>query len=129
VLPATERGVLLRACLLFFVVELGLRVRAFPHLVHRLERVARRSAPLAVERVTWLVEVASRAVPFQATCLTRALVLGWLLARQGMPVRLRFGVARSGGELRAHAWLESDGRPIFGLDAGAPWVPLRVAGR
>jgi len=98
-------------------------------VVRRLERVTGRPAAPDVERLTWLVDVASRAVPFRATCLTRALVLGWLLARQGVPVRLRFGVTRAGGELRAHAWLESSGRAIFGLDAGAPWAALGAVTR
>ena len=122
-----ERRLLLHAWLRFFSVELALRMHAFPRVVRRLEPVPPGAATPDVERLGHLVDVAARAVPFRVTCLSKALVLGWLLARAGMAVRLRFGVARRAGEFQAHAWLESDGRPIFGHDADAPWAPLRAA--
>ena len=86
-------------------------------------------SPPSVARVSHLVELAARAVPFTTTCLTKSLVLGWTLARLGMPVRLRVGVARRAGDLHAHAWLESNGEPIAGLDAGADYTPLREVAR
>jgi hypothetical protein len=55
--------------------------------------------------------------------------MGWLLARAGVPVRLRFGVARRAGRLEAHAWLESGGVAIFGLEPSDPYVPLRAVVR
>ena len=124
-----ERRLLFDAWLRFFAVELALRTHAFPRVARRLEQVVAAATTPDVERLGHLVEVAARVVPFRVTCLSQALVLGWLLARAGMPVRLRFGVTRAGDDFQAHAWLESEGRPIFGLDAGAPWVPLRVAAR
>jgi hypothetical protein len=41
-------------------------------------------------------------------CLTRAVTLYWFLARAGVPVELRFGIART-GEADGHAWLALDG--------------------
>ncbi|WP_176980803.1 lasso peptide biosynthesis B2 protein [Paramicrobacterium humi] len=45
--------------------------------------------------------------PFNGTCLRRAIVGGYLLRRHS-PV-LRIGVAKSGGTIEAHAWVEVDG--------------------
>ena len=129
-LPARERAALLRAWVLFFAVELALRARQADRLARRLERAAIVGAPPPdVARVNDLVELAARAVPFRATCLTKSLVLGWMLVWLGMPVRLRFGVKRRAGGLHAHAWLESNGAPIAGLDAGDGYTPLREVAR
>ena len=57
---------------------------------------------------------ASRRVP-KATCLTQAIALRTLLARDGKESELRIGVAKAeDGRLEAHAWLESDGRIVIG---------------
>ena len=124
-LPPAERAALLRAWVLLFVVELALRAGAVRPLLRRLEAggPSARPAP-SVERLGRLVDLATRAVPFPVTCLGKALVVGWLLARAGVALRLRFGVAHRAGRLEAHAWLESGGEPIFGLDAADAYVPL-----
>jgi len=59
-----------------------------------------------------LVDIAARHSPAPATCLTRSLVLGWLLRRRGMPAQLRIGVRFVDQQLCAHAWLEYDGVPL-----------------
>jgi hypothetical protein len=49
--------------------------------------------------------------PFsKGPCLRRALVAGHLLRRHHPAIRV--GVAGTGDELHAHAWLEIDGRPL-----------------
>lgn len=53
-------------------------------------------------------------------CLRESLVLGNML-RQRDPI-LRFGVARTRGRVRAHAWIEVDGRPVNDPQG---FVPLR----
>jgi Transglutaminase-like superfamily len=130
-LPPAERAALLRAWALLFVVELALRAGAVRALIRRVEAGAAVARPgPSVERLGRLVDLATGAVPFRVTCLGKALVVGWLLARAGVVLRLRFGVARRGGRLDAHAWLEADGEPIFGLDASDAYVPLgRAAAR
>ncbi|WP_279070503.1 lasso peptide biosynthesis B2 protein [Microbacterium lacticum] len=45
--------------------------------------------------------------PFNSTCLRRALVIGDIL-RDRSPL-LRVGVAKTAGEVTAHAWVEIDG--------------------
>jgi hypothetical protein len=76
--------------------------------------------PDALARVGLAVDRASRRVPGTRHCLTKALVAKLLLARRGWTTQIRIGVAKDqAGLLTAHAWLEADGEPIFGVtDAG-----------
>jgi hypothetical protein len=71
--------------------------------------------PIRMERVRWAVSRADRFVPGGRHCLTRALVAKLLVGGRRGSVDLRIGVARSdAGQLVAHAWLESNGAPVFG---------------
>jgi hypothetical protein len=74
-----------------------------------------------VERRTAAVDRVYRAWPRHSSCLRRALVLGFYV-RRARPL-LRIGVARDGDEVRAHAWIEVDGR-VLGEKAGE-FAPLR----
>ena len=47
-----------------------------------------------------------------ASCLTRSLLLRWLLRFYGTASDLRIGVRFENGELAAHAWVEKDGFPV-----------------
>lgn len=58
------------------------------------------------------VNVAARRSPFRAACLTRSLLLEWLLRRRGVPGQLRIGVRLDGAALDAHAWVEVEGVPV-----------------
>ncbi|HSC27921.1 MAG TPA: lasso peptide biosynthesis B2 protein [Vicinamibacterales bacterium] len=65
------------------------------------------------------VERAGRRCPWRTTCLERAVALVLLLVIHRRAGRLAIGVARSGGALRAHAWVEADGSVILGGGAAA----------
>jgi hypothetical protein len=65
-----------------------------------------------MRRVAALVGAAARRSPFPVTCLTRSLVLEWLLRRQGVECELRIGIRCTRGQLDAHAWIEYEGEPI-----------------
>ena len=45
-------------------------------------------------------------------CMKQALLLYHFYRRAGMSVCIRFGVARENGQLRGHAWVEWEGRPV-----------------
>jgi hypothetical protein len=75
------------------------------------KRPASLSAPRA-EAIGLLVNSAARYSPGPATCLTRSLVLAWLLRQLGPPALVRIGVRFVEGTLRAHAWVELDGQPV-----------------
>ena len=50
-----------------------------------------------------------------ASCLTQALATQVLLARRGQLSTLRIGVIKGAdGELKAHAWVENNGKVIIG---------------
>lgn len=65
-----------------------------------------------IVRIAALVNSAARWGPIPATCLTRSLLLGWLLQRRGVASQLRIGVRLVQGTFAAHAWVEYEGVPI-----------------
>jgi hypothetical protein len=65
-----------------------------------------------VQSIGELVNLAARRSPFPATCLTRSLLLGWMLARRGISSELRIGVQLHQGVFAAHAWVECQGVPV-----------------
>jgi hypothetical protein len=69
------------------------------------------------ELAAWGVSAAARRVP-GTVCLGWALALRGLLAQLGLPASLRLGVAHDDAPgLRAHAWVECQGRTFsFGDD-------------
>lgn len=102
-------------------VRLGLEVVPFRRLVRTLRRAARlfRSGRGADEeyerRVTWAVSAVGRRLLGDRPCLTEALVVEFLFHRRGLPATLQIGVDKGeGGELVAHAWVESNGRIVIG---------------
>jgi hypothetical protein len=64
--------------------------------------------------IAWAVRQSARIVP-RASCLTQALAVQYLLARQGDRSLIRIGVAQEGdGALSAHAWVIKDDRVLIG---------------
>jgi hypothetical protein len=72
--------------------------------------------------------VAARAAWFnlEAPCLPTALVAQFMLRRRGVASRLCLGVRRDGSALEAHAWLEIDGKIVFGAVGG--YAPIAQYG-
>lgn len=134
-------GVLLLAVLLIVVVRVGLWLLPSRTIVRVLRRLdapkpnerSGQAVPLKV--IVWAVNAAARRVP-KATCLTQALSARVLLRWFGYEARLCLGVAHNNDRsLRAHAWLEREGRVVLGGDgaraltrlpwlAEEKWVPL-----
>jgi hypothetical protein len=87
------------------------------HVLTRLmwprRRAARRSE--RVSTVTFFAGRIYRVRPFlrRDNCLERSLLNYRFLAREGMQPRLVLGAQRSEGEVRGHAWVTIDGRPIM----------------
>lgn len=108
-------------------VEIALRVMP---VSRALARIARTSSPAAdaaaigneYRRLHRFVAVAHDVLPLPGTCLRRSLVLHGLLVRRGLPSRVRFGVAKHGRALAAHAWVECDG--IAPAECGAGYRAL-----
>jgi hypothetical protein len=135
-LDKAERWLLVEAAIVVPVVRLALMILPF-RFVHRAvvstTRGARRffaSQSQTPESIAQRVAAVAARVP-RASCVTQALAASLLLARYGYPATLRIGVARNDdGTLRAHAWLESDGRTLFGgPDAGFVAFPPAALSR
>ena len=117
-LSHVQQRTLLAAWLWLPFFWLGLRVLGLPRLQALLK-----SRPIAAQPESILllseiqafgeaVNIAARHSPFPATCLTRSLMLSWLLRRRGVESHLRIGVRLMLGMLDAHAWVECEGVPV-----------------
>jgi hypothetical protein len=91
--------------------------RRLRRVLQQVSRSATVADAHAAERLAARVARVARLVP-RSRCLDRALVLVECLRGAGAAAELRFGVRRGPGVLRAHAWVELDGRAI-GEDAAA----------
>lgn len=129
-LSSVQRRALALAWYLLPAVWLALWAWGLPRLQVWLTR-----GPLPVRAVTMpladvaglgrAVNIAARLTPFPVTCLTRSLLLGWLLRRHGVVSELRIGVQLKGGALSAHAWVECDGVPVNDrADVAADFPPF-----
>lgn len=129
-LPSSDRHLLNSAALLLGAIVLGRWLFPFLTLQRLLgnlaaPRTSRQEAEAAsAARVVWAVATASRYVPGASTCLIRALAAQVLLARRGEVAHLRIGVARQEGRFQAHAWLESQGKVLFGGSELGRYTPL-----
>jgi hypothetical protein len=65
--------------------------------------------------ISWAVEDIAARPWMPALCLPRALAAHAMLRRRGIASRLCLGVARSGGELAAHAWIEVGCDKVVGV--------------
>ena len=112
-LTAMQKRMLLAAWLWLPLFWIGLRVLGLPRFQAWLLKVPAQSAlSLTIPVVKTLgetVNIAARHTPFPVTCLTRSLLLGWLLHRRGVASDLRIGVRLTQGKLDAHAWVECEG--------------------
>ncbi|HUP01086.1 MAG TPA: lasso peptide biosynthesis B2 protein [Gemmatimonadota bacterium] len=118
--PAEWRA-LVAAATLSVAVRLVLAVLPFRSalkLVRRLARPSRFASRPAGERerVVWAVHAVGRRLFPSKPCLTEALVGFLLLRRRGIPAELHLGVEKDDEKpgIRAHAWLESEGRVVVG---------------
>jgi hypothetical protein len=115
-LSRAERRTLLVAAASLPLFGMGLRLlglRRFQGWLSRGALGARQALSREeIVRVAALVNVAARYTIFPATCLTRSLLLGWMLRRKGVASQLRIGVRLTQHVLKAHAWIEYLGTPI-----------------
>jgi hypothetical protein len=118
-LPSAERELLIKALLLEGTVRMGLWLLPFPILQKLVIRLAAKPAEdrakiVSADDLAWAIATASRFVP-KATCLTQAMAAKILFGIYGYGSLLKIGVARGDdGRMRAHAWLESQGRAVVG---------------
>jgi hypothetical protein len=126
-LSGTEKRVFLSVVMLLPLFWVGLRVFGFARLQAWLERapLVQKTRPAVDELAAFgrLVNTAANRAPGPVTCLTRSMLLRWLLRRRGVASDLRIGVQFVQGKLEAHAWVEYANMPIN----DAPDVARRFA--
>lgn len=117
-LSFSEKILLVRIWLLLATTRLGLSLLPFT----TLRKVLATISPLIAgggeawseDRLVWAVGAASRYVP-RATCLAHALAIQLVLKQSGRQASLHIGVnGVEGDHLDAHAWVESQGKVLFG---------------
>jgi hypothetical protein len=139
-LSTTELWLLVKATLLLEVIKLGMQLLPFRALRRLLDRVAGTpagwrhtnytSVDPSVDKIAWIVEMASRRTPGAKSCLTQALAAQVMLTRRGYPSRLHLGVAKGErGQFKAHAWVESEGKVVMGGSELGGFTPLTVLER
>jgi Transglutaminase-like superfamily len=96
-------------------------VRVLPLRAAQNVRVPRSRRDVAAGEIARVCAAVARRVP--ASCLVQAVAAAMLFRRYGHDAQLRLGVAHRDGALAAHAWLESEGRTVYG-EAGE-FVALR----
>ena len=115
-LSAVQKRMLLAAWLWLPFFWLGLRVLGLARFQARLLKAPVRSTVyLALPNIKALgetVNIAARHSPFPVTCLSRSLLLDWLLRRRNVARKLRIGVRMTEGILDAHAWVECEDVPV-----------------
>jgi hypothetical protein len=121
-LPLPEKRLLIKALLLVWGVNCGLRLLPFRTMLALIKRapVKRAAASIPLNRLLGAMETAGRNVP-RSTCLVRAIAGQVFLARHGHQTDLRIGVLKDQSEKRvkAHAWLESQGLVLLGGAVGS----------
>jgi hypothetical protein len=134
-LSFSDRLLLVGTFTLLAVIRLGLWLLPFStwhHLWSCLMPVQSKlqADPAPVDKVIWAVSIASHYMPGGVKCLARALVTQILLHRYGYPADLHIGVTKGeGGQLEAHAWVESQGQIVMGyLSNLSRFTPLPAFG-
>jgi hypothetical protein len=109
-----HKRVLIEASLCMPLFWLGVHVLGLARLQSLLRRRVAEVClpPSEIQAMGELVNLAARRSPLPATCLTRSLLLTWLLQRRGVRAELRIGVRIADDGLQAHAWVECEGRPV-----------------
>ena len=109
-LTAAEKGLFLKAAMLSPLFWLGLRVFGLARLQAWIDHtpLAKKTSYSVAELqgIGAVVNSAAHYAPGPVTCLTRSLLLRWLLRRRGIESDLRIGVQLVQGQLDAHAWVE-----------------------
>ena len=112
-LSGREQKVLLASLVLLPAFWVGLRLAGLQRFQVWLDRFPiTQSPPLSQAEAAALGLAVNRAanhVFCGGSCLTRSLLLRWLLRRFGTASDLRIGVCFDEGKLLAHAWVEQKG--------------------
>jgi Transglutaminase-like superfamily len=131
--PRTMRRVFLReAAVTLLLARFAVRFLPSARLFNWADRPAKRVYRFAVDDVNWVAWAIEHSATLRgmddALCLPRALAAHAMLRRRGIASRLCLGVARTGDEIAAHAWIEVGERKIVGGDDAGRFTQLAAFG-
>jgi hypothetical protein len=128
--PNTMRRVYLReAAVMLFLARLAVRFVPPARLFAWANRPPRRIRRFATDETGWIAwAVENPRSWMNAPCLARAVAAHAMLQRRGIASRLCLGVARDGGKVAAHAWVEVGDNKIVGGSAAAAFTRLAEFG-
>ncbi|WP_427162467.1 lasso peptide biosynthesis B2 protein [Aliinostoc sp. HNIBRCY26] len=123
-----NRYLLIKTLILLGLVNGGLWLLPFSILRRILDRISQpnpKASLTPVHKIIWAVDVSTNFIP-GAKCLARALTCQVLMNQRGDAPELRIGVTKDEeGKLKAHAWLEHQGKVIIGsLSNLSSYTPL-----
>ena len=109
-----ERRLLLASAFLLPLLAASVRVFGLARVMGWLacQPAETRQSDTEAPALAALVDAAAHHLPMACSCLTRSLLLDWMLRRRGFASELRIGVRLVGGNLQAHAWVQLDGTPL-----------------
>lgn len=116
--PSAKRRIYLREAA-FMLALARIAVRLVPPArilawANRPPRSIHRFAGDETKWISWAIEDIAARPWMHALCLPRALAAHAMLRRRGIASRLCLGVARSGNEIGAHAWVETGRDKVVG---------------
>ncbi len=119
-LPLSYWFYLVQSTALVLTIQVGLRLFSFQKVNRWLNDPSKISRPeqpdmKRVEAYCWAISRVSSVLLGRDSCLPQALAGQYLLARQGIPAKMRIGVRKTGaGDIIAHAWVENEGKILIG---------------
>jgi hypothetical protein len=128
---AMKRSYMREAAAMLVLARLAVRFLPASRLIAWADRAPRRISRFAAEDAAWIAWAVDRAGAHRwmnALCLPRALAAHAMLRRRGIPSRLCLGVARNGGAIAAHAWIEVGERTLVGGDDARSFTRLAAYG-
>lgn len=132
-LSAKEGLIWIQLLLMSAVLAVALRQQPLPRVAAAVVRMALhpllRGLPLfheavAADRLDAIADLAAAAVPGTGRCLSRSLLLMWLIHARGGTGRLLVGARRDGDRLGGHAWIESESWPCPEQPEAAHGFPI-----
>ncbi|MCD6291053.1 MAG: lasso peptide biosynthesis B2 protein [Anaerolineae bacterium] len=133
-LQPRDRWGVLQAWSLLLAADVGLRLlpfRLMRHLIIIGERekdkgnISPEEAAAIVARWHRLVSIAGQHHIRPMLCLRRAIVLRWLLAKEGLAAQVRIGLHKENNSFYTHAWVERNGKAIGEQEARIrSFIPL-----
>jgi hypothetical protein len=126
-----QRIHLREAATMLLLARIAVRVLPAARLFSWADRPVRRASRFAQDDVNWVVWAIEHSATRQGAdtlCLPRALAAHAMLRRRGIASRLCLGVARTGDDIAAHAWIEVGERKVVGGDSAGRFTRLAAFG-